>query len=348
MQQRSDALRLNCPRCDSSNTKFCYYNNYSFAQPRHFCKACKRYWTQGGSLRNVPVGGRCRQHKPNKKPQSAPMQRAPVRPPENYSLPIPAADLCSLIYGMPSTDSNKRLFPAFRLDAPLTGYEETCQSVIQTHLFDLHQSMAAGGFDDTSSSLINEGCLDLRKGRPLEEAMDTLSVSGASPIELSRLNWNQAEVSYGWPEYNFNKLNLPRLSGCHCLTIVRQRRRFLFYTVLPRRFTPRAAKVSTSQSNSPDKIMCRVEHANVESPSSIIPSTLSMKFSARERPSRALCGSDMFTERLWIPAPLAAISSPTWFLIVQPIPAMLFIYTDPLRFTFNHPSSGGDQDKSRL
>ncbi|KAK4782762.1 hypothetical protein SAY86_007136 [Trapa natans] len=49
-----------CPRCDSSNTKFCYYNNYSLAQPRYFCKACRRYWTQGGTLRNVPVGGGCR------------------------------------------------------------------------------------------------------------------------------------------------------------------------------------------------------------------------------------------------------------------------------------------------
>ncbi|RAL49670.1 hypothetical protein DM860_001961 [Cuscuta australis] len=54
---------LKCPRCDSSNTKFCYYNNYSLSQPRHFCKACKRYWTRGGTLRNVPVGGGCRKNK---------------------------------------------------------------------------------------------------------------------------------------------------------------------------------------------------------------------------------------------------------------------------------------------
>ncbi|XP_009775304.1 uncharacterized protein LOC107811872 [Nicotiana tabacum] len=46
-----------CPRCDSNNTKFCYYNNYSLTQPRYFCKTCRRYWTQGGTLRNVPVGG---------------------------------------------------------------------------------------------------------------------------------------------------------------------------------------------------------------------------------------------------------------------------------------------------
>ncbi|KAF8022921.1 hypothetical protein BT93_F0436 [Corymbia citriodora subsp. variegata] len=48
---------LPCPRCDSINTKFCYFNNYNLSQPRHFCKSCRRYWTQGGTLRNVPVGG---------------------------------------------------------------------------------------------------------------------------------------------------------------------------------------------------------------------------------------------------------------------------------------------------
>ncbi|GMH14682.1 hypothetical protein Nepgr_016523 [Nepenthes gracilis] len=48
---------VKCPRCDSSNTKFCYYNNYSLTQPRHFCKTCRRYWTKGGALRNIPIGG---------------------------------------------------------------------------------------------------------------------------------------------------------------------------------------------------------------------------------------------------------------------------------------------------
>ncbi|KAF3640037.1 putative ribonuclease H protein-like [Capsicum annuum] len=57
---------LKCPRCDSSNTKFCYYNNYNLSQPRHFCKNCRRYWTKGGALRNVPVGGGCRRNKRNK------------------------------------------------------------------------------------------------------------------------------------------------------------------------------------------------------------------------------------------------------------------------------------------
>ncbi|GMP33218.1 hypothetical protein CsSME_00006637 [Camellia sinensis var. sinensis] len=57
---------LKCPRCDSLNTKFCYYNNYNLSQPRHFCKNCRRYWTKGGVLRNVPVGGGCRKTKRSK------------------------------------------------------------------------------------------------------------------------------------------------------------------------------------------------------------------------------------------------------------------------------------------
>ncbi|KAK7278322.1 hypothetical protein RJT34_23349 [Clitoria ternatea] len=60
---------LNCPRCNSINTKFCYYNNYSLTQPRYFCKTCRRYWTEGGSLRNIPVGGGSRK---NKRPSSLP------------------------------------------------------------------------------------------------------------------------------------------------------------------------------------------------------------------------------------------------------------------------------------
>ncbi|RWW61751.1 hypothetical protein BHE74_00031172 [Ensete ventricosum] len=68
---------LKCPRCDSPNTKFCYYNNYSLSQPRHFCKTCRRYWTKGGALRNVPMGGGSRK---NKKSKSSVSSRLPVAP----------------------------------------------------------------------------------------------------------------------------------------------------------------------------------------------------------------------------------------------------------------------------
>nr|XP_043636823.1 dof zinc finger protein DOF2.4-like [Erigeron canadensis] len=82
---------LNCPRCDSTNTKFCYFNNYSLTQPRHFCKTCRRYWTRGGALRNVPVGGGCRRNKRSSKSRSSksPSRSGPkslsVSPPRSNS-----------------------------------------------------------------------------------------------------------------------------------------------------------------------------------------------------------------------------------------------------------------------
>ncbi|XP_043713194.1 dof zinc finger protein DOF5.7-like [Telopea speciosissima] len=62
---------MKCPRCDSTNTKFCYYNNYSLTQPRHFCKTCRRYWTKGGALRNVPIGGGCRKNRRTNKSKAS-------------------------------------------------------------------------------------------------------------------------------------------------------------------------------------------------------------------------------------------------------------------------------------
>ncbi|XP_050377244.1 dof zinc finger protein DOF5.4 [Argentina anserina] len=71
---------LKCPRCDSINTKFCYYNNYNLSQPRHFCKSCRRYWTKGGVLRNVPVGGGCRKTKRSKSKSSSSSPASPLQP----------------------------------------------------------------------------------------------------------------------------------------------------------------------------------------------------------------------------------------------------------------------------
>ncbi|KAF2533474.1 hypothetical protein F2Q70_00032545 [Brassica cretica] len=77
--------QLPCPRCDSANTKFCYYNNYNFSQPRHFCKSCRRYWTHGGTLRDIPVGGGTRKAAKRSRTCSssagvlnAPLQATPV------------------------------------------------------------------------------------------------------------------------------------------------------------------------------------------------------------------------------------------------------------------------------
>ncbi|XP_034894963.1 dof zinc finger protein DOF4.6 isoform X3 [Populus alba] len=74
---------LNCPRCNSTNTKFCYYNNYSLTQPRYFCKTCRRYWTEGGSLRSIPVGGGSRKNKRSSASSSSSSKKLPdlISPP---------------------------------------------------------------------------------------------------------------------------------------------------------------------------------------------------------------------------------------------------------------------------
>ncbi|XP_057950826.1 dof zinc finger protein DOF4.6-like [Malania oleifera] len=92
---------LNCPRCNSINTKFCYYNNYSLSQPRYFCKTCRRYWTEGGSLRNVPVGGGSRKNKrptpssPSPSPSSSQSQSAKLKFPDHLAPPPGFPDLSS-------------------------------------------------------------------------------------------------------------------------------------------------------------------------------------------------------------------------------------------------------------
>ncbi|KAK9748163.1 hypothetical protein RND81_02G040500 [Saponaria officinalis] len=94
---------LKCPRCDSLNTKFCYYNNYNLSQPRHFCKNCRRYWTNGGILRNVPVGGGCRKSKRSSKPKPKPA-KPPTPPP-----PPPPSELTNFV-NSDTNYSNQQLF----------------------------------------------------------------------------------------------------------------------------------------------------------------------------------------------------------------------------------------------
>ncbi|XP_038898545.1 dof zinc finger protein DOF3.4-like [Benincasa hispida] len=46
-----------------------------FSSPRHFCKNCRRYWTKGGALRNIPVGGGTRKN--SKRAVAATVKRPP-------------------------------------------------------------------------------------------------------------------------------------------------------------------------------------------------------------------------------------------------------------------------------
>ncbi|GLU19966.1 hypothetical protein SLE2022_361860 [Rubroshorea leprosula] len=89
--------QLPCPRCNSLNTKFCYYNNYNSSQPRHFCKSCRRYWTHGGTLRDIPVGGGTRKNAKRSRTaisgSSTPVVITTATSNTGHSLPLPATPI---------------------------------------------------------------------------------------------------------------------------------------------------------------------------------------------------------------------------------------------------------------
>ncbi|XP_050380681.1 cyclic dof factor 2 [Argentina anserina] len=107
-----------CPRCNSMDTKFCYYNNYNVNQPRHFCKNCQRYWTAGGTMRNVPVGAGRRKNK------NTPSQYRHINVSE--ALPNARPDVLNGVHH-PSLQSNGTVL-TFCADSPLC---DSMTSVLQ-------------------------------------------------------------------------------------------------------------------------------------------------------------------------------------------------------------------------
>ncbi|KAL6878220.1 hypothetical protein ACP4OV_012390 [Aristida adscensionis] len=69
---------LQCPRCMSTDTKFCYFNNYSLSQPRYFCRTCRRFWTKGGVVRDLPFNNGARRRRLSKRNQITKSTSSPV------------------------------------------------------------------------------------------------------------------------------------------------------------------------------------------------------------------------------------------------------------------------------
>lgn len=140
-QQQQQQQALKCPRCDSSNTKFCYYNNYSLSQPRHFCKACKRYWTRGGTLRNVPVGGGYRRNNSNKRSNNTTLIKRPSTIDTTNSSSTPSST--------PNTTSsnstlNHNISPMFY---GLSSSNNSCDVNLPFSRFNISRISTSSGYD---------------------------------------------------------------------------------------------------------------------------------------------------------------------------------------------------------
>ncbi|XP_020266681.1 dof zinc finger protein DOF5.4-like, partial [Asparagus officinalis] len=89
---------IKCPRCESTNTKFCYYNNYNLSQPAISASPAAATGPKA-LLRNVPVGcGSCRKNsskrsakssKPDKNPRPKPVTAPSGSSSESSSNPNP-------------------------------------------------------------------------------------------------------------------------------------------------------------------------------------------------------------------------------------------------------------------
>ncbi|URD95788.1 dof zinc finger protein [Musa troglodytarum] len=187
---------LQCPRCDSTNTKFCYFNNYSMSQPRHFCKACKRYWTRGGTLRNVPVGGGCRKNKRVKKPTTPTAKASPHCP----LLPRPLALPSTLESLSPPPCSSKHI------DASIFRSSPTLPNTIQipacTAAFDPQPQVSAlgGGFPPNRGDNDEYHLRQLLEQLPLTNECPLFgsSLSSASLLVSSLQQPGRNEGSQAW------------------------------------------------------------------------------------------------------------------------------------------------------
>lgn len=202
---------LPCPRCNSMDTKFCYYNNYNVNQPRHFCKNCQRYWTAGGTMRNVPVGAGRRKNKNSSASQYRHLVISDVLQKAQANAAIGVHN--------PTLGSNGTVL-TFGADSPL------CKSIASTlNLVDRAQNSAPNGFHGPENKVIvsNGGGLDNADNQSSGSSMTASASSdkGGKPVIKDYQGFpSQVPCFPGppWP-YPWNSAQwtsaLPPPSFCH-------------------------------------------------------------------------------------------------------------------------------------
>ncbi|CAL9053282.1 unnamed protein product [Musa banksii] len=193
-RQRRQNLR--CPRCESTNTKFCYYNNYNLSQPRHFCKNCRRYWTKGGALRNIPVGGSTRKNSKRFNASSSSSAGCSIKR-SNPPTPLPR------LPDLPKPEPFSVLYPPLDHDRHLLDMTGSFSSLLssdghlETFLGSIHP--AGGGCDTSlpSSSSVNRRSVRVQGTESPSQAgdMSTPAVENVERLETDSECW-----SAGWTD----------------------------------------------------------------------------------------------------------------------------------------------------
>ncbi|MQL75903.1 hypothetical protein Taro_008287 [Colocasia esculenta] len=185
-----------CPRCGSHSTKFCYFNNYNLAQPRHFCKACRRYWTLGGTLRNVPIGGstrRATQHQ--SKQQSSVAAAAAASTTRRRSAAAAAAAASPSSSSSSSPPLNSLAFDPPSV-APLSAACKAEASAVE----DLGSLDAVRSFESLLTEPLPAGFLAL--GEPFLGGRDGFGLGlglGGGPADMEDLGFGLGKSAPAWP-----------------------------------------------------------------------------------------------------------------------------------------------------
>ncbi|XP_057543048.1 cyclic dof factor 1-like [Amaranthus tricolor] len=164
-----------CARCSSMETKFCYFNNYNVNQPRYFCKNCQRYWTAGGSMRNVPVGAGRRKSKNSANSQ-------------HCHFVIPGAS-DGLVHHMIKHNGT---FVAFGMDSSLASRSKVS-------MLDGSQHTLTNGFYKSENerecdiTLSSSNLISIEKRQLCNDSRNPIAWQSGYPIwgeHLARPNWN--------------------------------------------------------------------------------------------------------------------------------------------------------------
>ncbi|CAJ2659695.1 dof zinc finger protein DOF2.1-like [Trifolium pratense] len=183
---KANEISPNCPRCGSSNTKFCYYNNYSLTQPRYFCKGCRRYWTKGGSLRNVPVGGGCRKNRRG-----------------NNKTLLRQQSFDSLTFKNSDTIGHHSYDPILRTNNIISS--SSCSSLVNTDRPNIDLALVYANFLNKKPDSQNNS--DQMDKRPFDPSLEN---SRLSNVEVGTSSFNLSEIEIGLKGcLNLNQEQLP-------------------------------------------------------------------------------------------------------------------------------------------
>jgi hypothetical protein len=186
-----------CPRCESRDTKFCYYNNYNTSQPRHFCKGCRRYWTKGGTLRSVPVGGGTRKRPASSASPSSvkkPTKKRRATPPEP---PVTASAVDDALVTVTTPDAAAKTTETTTTTPPA----EASLSEITTELV---VPAAGAAEEDSFTDLLHHGDADAAAALDLgfsdylsgggKALGDAYSFEWPAPFDLGGACWGGADT----------------------------------------------------------------------------------------------------------------------------------------------------------